>query len=96
MDTSAHRTLKTARDQLTELLTFTGQLQHRLSEEQVDDLMAVTRQLWRLMNDDPSPPECQNCATGLTQGPTGRPRRFCSDACRSADARARASFEANQ
>jgi len=89
MDATAHRTLKTARDQLTELLTFTGQLEHRLSEDQVEAVIVVTRQLWRLMNDDPAPPDCQTCATALDLGGKGRPRRYCSDACRQADYRGR-------
>jgi endogenous inhibitor of DNA gyrase (YacG/DUF329 family) len=41
------------------------------------------------MVDDPNPPECIRCGTALVQPDTGRPRRFCSDACRQAEYRER-------
>jgi endogenous inhibitor of DNA gyrase (YacG/DUF329 family) len=41
------------------------------------------------MVDDPNPPECVRCATALIKPDTGRPRRFCSDACRQDDYRER-------
>ncbi len=103
MDTTAHRIIKHARDMLVDDLggcqivsrdatwpEIAAAMGHGFNAEQAQALVDVTNQLWRLMMDDPAPPECQNCCTPLTQARTGRPRRFCSDACRSSDARARA------
>ena len=88
MDITAHRILKKARTDLVEgLLTLRSQDARGVDAAQVAALQALTAGLWRLMNDDPSPPECQTCATPIAQGPTGRPRRYCSDACRQQDAR---------
>jgi hypothetical protein len=98
MDTTAHRTIKQARDTLVDglglglvdiLRPVTAPRAHGLTEDQAVELERIVERLWRLMMDDPAPPECQNCATALVQAPTGRPRRFCSDACRQQDARAR-------
>ena len=93
MDTTAHRILKQARDLLVSDLNrdHFQRSGPSLTDDQVVDVQRVANALWRLMNDDPSPPECQNCATGITQAKTGRPRRYCSDACRSADHRAKSS-----
>jgi hypothetical protein len=102
MDTGAHRIIKHARDtlvdgfrlSLNDLTRRPGDpWTHALSEDQAVELDRIALALWRVMCDDPAPPECQNCATALFQPTTGRPRRFCSDACRSADARARAAIE---
>ncbi len=103
MDTTAHRVIKSARDSLVDRLggaaivrreatwdEIAAAMGHGLNATQARDLVDITNRLWNLMSEDPSPPDCQNCATALTQPATGRPRRFCSDACRSADARARA------
>jgi len=100
MDTTAHRIIKQARDTLVDGLRLgLNDLAHRpgepwthgLSDDQAIELDRISWALWGVMNDDPSPPECQNCATGITQPRTGRPRRYCSDACRSADHRAKSS-----
>jgi hypothetical protein len=104
MDTTAHRIIHQARSLLVDQLGGAGivrrdatweeiadSIGHGLDAEQAQALVEVTQKLWHLMVTDPAPPECQSCATALVQAPTGRPRRFCSDACRSADARARAS-----
>jgi hypothetical protein len=106
MDTTAHRIIHQARSLLVDQLGGAGivrrdaswqeiadSIGHGLDAEQAQALIEVTQKLWHLMVTDPAPPECQNCATALVQAPTGRPRRFCSDACRSADARSRASVE---
>jgi len=99
MDNGAHRIIKHARDTLVDgfrlglndLTRRPGDpWTHALSEDQAVEIDRIALALWLLMTDDPAPPECQNCCTPLTQASTGRPRRFCSDACRSADARARA------
>jgi hypothetical protein len=102
MDTTAHRIIKHARDMLVDDLggcqivsrdatwpEIAAAMGHGFNAEQAQALVDVTNRLWNLMMDDPAPPDCQNCCTPLTQARTGRPRRFCSDACRSADARAR-------
>lgn len=106
MDTTAHRIIHQARSLLVDKLGGAGivrrdatwdeiadSIGHGLSAEQAQALIEVTQKLWHLMVTDPAPPECQNCATALVQAPAGRPRRFCSNACRSADARARASVD---
>jgi hypothetical protein len=103
MDSTAHRIIHQARSLLVDQLGGAGivrrnaswleiadSIGHGLDAEQAQALIEVTQKLFHLMVTDPSPPECQTCATALVQAPTGRPRRFCSDACRSADARARA------
>ena len=96
MDTTAHRIIKQARDTLVDGLRLgLNDLGHRpgepfahgLDNAQANALDSIAWRLWDLMNNDPSPPECQNCATGITQAKTGRPRRYCSDACRQADYR---------
>lgn len=82
MDTAAHRIIKQARDILVDdLLGYHRDLS--LSAEQTEEACRLAEGLWRLMADDPAPPECQECATPLIQAATGRPRRFCSDTCRS-------------
>lgn len=88
MDTTAHRIIKNARDLLVDGLVIGGH-GHGMNEDQKTDLAAVTRLLWGLLDNDPAPPMCENCATPLIQPATGRPRRYCSDACRQQDARAR-------
>ena len=81
MDTTAHRILKSTRDNLVE--TFRDIEVDRLDNiDQVDAIDRIIWQLWDLMDNDPSPPDCQECATPIEQPATGRPRRFCSDACR--------------
>jgi hypothetical protein len=95
MDTTAHRIIHQARSLLVDRLGGAGivrrdatweeiaeSIGHGLSAEQAQALVEVTQTLLSLMLDDPAPPECQNCAEPLVQAPAGRPRRFCSDACR--------------
>jgi len=71
-----------------------------LSTEQFQEICAITERLWSLMIDDPFPPECQYCEeplagqssrSSLFEEPqtTGRPRRYCSDKCRTAAYRER-------
>jgi len=101
MDTTAHRIVKHARDTLVDglglglndllILGRPAERRHGVSDDQAIELDRIVWALWDVMNNDPSPPECQHCATGLTQPKTGRPRRYCSDACRSADHRAKSS-----
>jgi hypothetical protein len=76
--------------------TIARAMGHGFNADQAEQLLSVCSQLMALMLDDPAPPECQNCATPLIQhdehgllGRPGRPRRFCSDACRQADYRDR-------
>ncbi len=100
MDSTAHRIIHQARSLLVDRLGGAGivprgaswdeiaaAIGHGLSAEQAQALVEVTQTLFHLMVTDPSPPECQNCATALVQAPTGRPRRYCTDACRQQDAR---------
>jgi hypothetical protein len=100
MDNSAHRIIHQARSLLVDKLGGAGivrrdatwqeiadHIGHGLNADQAQALVEVTQTLFHLMVTDPSPPECQNCATALVQAPTGRPRRFCSNACRQEDAR---------
>lgn len=100
MDTTAHRIIHQARSLLVDKLggcsivsrdatweEIAAAMGHGLSADQAQALVEVTQKLFHLMVTDPSPPECQNCATPLVQAPTGRPRRYCSDACRQQDAR---------
>jgi len=100
MDTTAHRIIHQARSLLVDKLggarivrrdadweEIAETMGHGLDAEQAQALVEVTQKLFHLMVTDPSPPECQNCATALVQAPTGRPRRYCSDACRQQDAR---------
>jgi endogenous inhibitor of DNA gyrase (YacG/DUF329 family) len=102
MDATAHRIIKAARDTLVEGLDFltivsatatamerAEAVGHGLTIEQFMALVKITEDLYALMVDDPNPPECVHCATALIQPDTGRPRRFCSDACRQADYRER-------
>jgi recombinational DNA repair protein RecR len=95
MDTEAHRILKRARDDLVEGFRLgligigprTGEgLAHGMTEEQESLIDGIIWQLWDVMDNDPSPPDCQECATPIEQPATGRPRRFCSDACRQRNA----------
>jgi endogenous inhibitor of DNA gyrase (YacG/DUF329 family) len=102
MDATAHRIIKAARDTLVDGLDFSGIVRatatvkeradsvgHGLNIEQFMALVKITEDLYALMVDDPNPPECVHCETALIQPDTGRPRRFCSDACRQADYRER-------
>jgi hypothetical protein len=92
MDTTAHRILKNARDLLVDGLVIDGTAHgtaHGLSRAQQQQLQIVTSTLWHLIDDDPTPPDCQTCATPLPEDRGGRPRRYCSNACRQADYRAR-------
>ena len=85
MDTTAHRILKNARVLLVDGLANDA-TPHGLSDEQKLQLYAITRRLWELIDNDPAPPDCQECATPIEQPATGRPRRFCGDACRQRNA----------
>jgi len=88
MDITAHRNLVRLRSELVDSFLPARAIDARgLDASQVHAVQQIADALWRLMNDDPSPPECQTCATPIAQGPTGRPRRYCSDACRQQDAR---------
>jgi hypothetical protein len=102
MDATAHRIIKAARDTLVDGLDFltivsatatakerAHSVGHGLNVEQFELLAKITDDLYALMVDDPNPPECVHCDTTLIQPDTGRPRRFCSDACRQADYRER-------
>jgi endogenous inhibitor of DNA gyrase (YacG/DUF329 family) len=102
MDATAHRMIKAARDTLVDGLDFltivsatatakerADSVGHGLNVEQFELLAKITDDLYALMVDDPNPPECVHCGTALIQPDTGRPRRFCSDACRQADYRER-------
>jgi hypothetical protein len=102
MDTTAHRIIHQARSLLVDQLggsmivhrdddpaTIARKRGHGFNVDQVERLDHICSQLMGLMLDDPAPPECQECATPITQAATGRPRLYCSDACRSAAARAR-------
>jgi endogenous inhibitor of DNA gyrase (YacG/DUF329 family) len=102
MDTTAHRIIKQARDLLVDGLGLGlndlghqagAGWKHGLNDAQANTLDSIVWRLWDLMEQDPAPPECQNCATALTQPKTGRPRRYCSPACRQADYRARNGYE---
>jgi hypothetical protein len=103
MDTTAHRIIHQARSLLVDRLggctvvardasweDIAAAMGHGLDAGQAQALVEITQRLYHLMVTDPAPPECQSCATPLVQAPTGRPRRFCSDVCRSVDARDRA------
>ncbi len=84
MDTTAHRLIEHAHDSLaTGLHDRPG---HGLTIDQEDALNHILWSLWKLVSKDPAPPECGNCAEPLIQAHTGRPRRYCSDACRQQDA----------
>jgi hypothetical protein len=106
MDTTAQRLVKQARDTLVDGLGLYRIVPVNASPEEVarsagyglnpdqhEEIIDITNRLFRLLDDDPAPPECQNCATPLTQTSTGRPRRYCSAACRQADYRARNGYE---
>lgn len=94
MDSAAHRIMKNARDLLVDglLVNSWGRqvaIPHGMTEDQWNEVVAVADRLWRLIVDDPAPPACMTCATALVQPATGRPRRYCSAACRQADYRDR-------
>jgi hypothetical protein len=102
MDAPAHRIIKAARDTLVDGLDFVTivsatatareraeSVGHGLNVEQFEVLAKIIHDLYALVVDDPNPPECVHCGTALIQPDTGRPRRFCSDACRQADYRDR-------
>ena len=102
MDATAHRIIKAARDTLVDGLDFftivsatatveerADSVGHGLNVEQFEVLAKITEHLYALLVDDPNPPECVHCGTALIQPDTGRPRRFCCDACRQADYRDR-------
>ncbi len=89
MDTAAHRLLRTAHRTLLDL--GYGEADERqargLTDDQHQDVGQALTIIERLIGNDPEPPACPNCCTPLTQPATGRPRRFCSDACRQQEAR---------
>ncbi len=99
MDTTAHRIIHQARSMLVDELggctivprdadreTIARTMGHGFNADQAEQLVHICSQLMSLMLDDPAPPECGNCAEPLIQAHTGRPRRYCSDACRQQDA----------
>ncbi len=88
MDTNAQRRITAAR------LTLLDALGDRLDLWQTADVARIVCELDRLVLDDPSPPACQTCATRITQPATGRPRTYCTDACRQQDRRRRRSAAA--
>lgn len=107
MDSTAHRIVKQARDLLVDGLglyavvpaaatsaEIARALGHGLNADQADALGQIVGALWSLMDTDPAPPECQTCAEPLAQHTTGRPRRYCSSACRQADYRGRSARQA--
>lgn len=51
-----------------------------------DVLKAVIEEQWADRDD---PTECENCATRIARDNFGRPRKFCSDACRQSAYRSR-------
>lgn len=65
-----------------------------LDELQLRQLSQVAQTLWELMLDDPYPPACLECGQSLPTPAVprlwgqslskGRPRQYCSDACRQA------------
>jgi hypothetical protein len=102
MDATAHRIIKQARDTLVDGLGFSRivpatatvneraeSVGHGLNVEQFEALAKMTEDLYALMVDDPNPPECVYCDSPIATAATGRPRRYCSDACRQADYRER-------
>jgi hypothetical protein len=97
MDTTAHRILKHARDSLVDGLRlglndlvhhpdWPEVWAHGMTTEQAVKIDKIVWDLWDVMDNDPSPPDCQECATPIEQPATGRPRRFCGDACRQRNA----------
>jgi len=101
MDTEAHRILKRARDDLVEgfRLGLMGigprvedDLAHGMTEDQERLIDGIIWQLWDVMENDPNAPDCQECGTLLPRNVhergaiMGRPKRFCSDACRQRNA----------
>ncbi len=90
MDTTAHRIIKQARDTLIDGLQ--DSTERSLTVDQADEIARIASALSDLMTSDPAPPECQNCCTPLYvpregRAILGRPRRFCSDACRQQESR---------
>lgn len=49
-------------------------------------LQAAIEEVWADRDD---PTECENCATPIARDRFGRPRRYCSDACRQSAYRSR-------
>lgn len=82
MNTAAHRTLTRARVALAGLLESPG-----LDLGDLQTIRLIIVQLHHLVELDPDPPQCRNCASPLTQPATGRPREYCNDACRKQRAR---------
>lgn len=100
MDVVAHRIISQARALLVDELRLgsngPGQDSaprvphpHGLDDDQARQLDRIARELWEVMSSDPAPPECAHCASPIAQPLTGRPRKFCDDACKAADYRAR-------
>jgi hypothetical protein len=85
MDTTAHRIIKQARDILTDGLHDWPE--RGLTVDQADELARIDSALADLLTNDPAPPACPTCCTPLIQPTTGRPKTFCSDACRQQQAR---------
>ncbi len=85
MDSTAHRLIQNAHDSLTAGLH--DRLGRGLTIDQEDSLNHVLWTLWNLISKDPDPPACPTCCTPLIQPTTGRPKIFCSDACRQQQAR---------
>ncbi len=83
MDTDAQRNLNAAR------LTLLDALEDRLDVWQTAAVARMVEDLARLVAEDPAPPACLACASRLVQPATGRPRAYCSDACRQQAARSR-------
>ena len=107
-----HRTVKEARDALVDVFGLDRVVKKatpveelaahvNLDTAQYWEVCDLAERMWRLMVDDPYPPQCAECAEPLPtpavprlMGGTlrpGRPRQYCSDACRQAAYRARRS-----
>ncbi len=100
MDTYAQRTILNARavlvaglaptlgyDEDERGIALAARMGHGLTDRQALAIADVATALQLLVLDDADPPACPTCCTPLIQPATGRPKTFCSDACRQQQAR---------
>lgn len=86
IDTLANLRQDTADPAIFDVIAILSDSDLRLVYDAATELRAVIEQAWA-DRDDPS--ECENCATPIARDNFGRPRKFCSDACRQSAYRAR-------
>ncbi len=73
-------------DELADVLAILSSDDLERLHDSASTLMARIEQMWADRDD---PTECETCATPISRDDFGRPRKYCSDACRQAAYRRR-------